>query len=172
MGMMKLTDEQRQLVADNHGLIYHILKQKNLSIDEYYDAAAIGLCKAASTFDESKSKFATYACIVMLNEIRMGFRQIKRQGRLMVVASLDDPVPGTDGAILADIIPSIDTPETCISALTIQDCVRTMGPKQRQVIELAMQGLRQHQIAEVVGISQPYVARLLKRAKQDIAKKF
>ena len=44
---IQLNDEQRKLVADNHNLIYQYLIDNNLPQDEYYDIAAIGLCKAA-----------------------------------------------------------------------------------------------------------------------------
>lgn len=49
-----MNDEQRKLVENNHNLIYAILHKYNLPIDEYYDVAAIGLCKAAITFDAEK----------------------------------------------------------------------------------------------------------------------
>ena len=51
---MKLNDEQRKLVADNHNLIYQYLIDNNLPQDEYYDIAAIGVCKAAMGYDASK----------------------------------------------------------------------------------------------------------------------
>ena len=42
-----LTQQQQQLVEDNHKLIYFYLYRNSLSVDEFYDVAAIGLCKAA-----------------------------------------------------------------------------------------------------------------------------
>ena len=69
-----ITEEQKKLAEENHNLIYRFLSKYNLSIDDYYDIAAIGLCKAAMTFDKSKSKFSTYAfkCMymIMLHEKR------------------------------------------------------------------------------------------------------
>ena len=44
-----LNEYQQKYAEQNHNLIYGILNDKNLSIDEYYDVAAIGLCKAAET---------------------------------------------------------------------------------------------------------------------------
>ena len=38
-----LTDEERDLVTNNHNLIYSYLNKYNLS-DDYYDLCAIGLC--------------------------------------------------------------------------------------------------------------------------------
>ena len=64
-----LTKEQKELVENNHKLIYYYIHKNGLSVDEYYDILAIGLCKAALNFDESKGiKFVTYAMFVMRNE--------------------------------------------------------------------------------------------------------
>ena len=49
-----LTKEQKELVENNHKLIYYYIHKNGLSLDEYYDILAIGLCKAALNFDESK----------------------------------------------------------------------------------------------------------------------
>ena len=46
-----LTKQQQQLVEDNHKLIYFYLYRNSLSVDEFYDVAAIGLCKAAITYN-------------------------------------------------------------------------------------------------------------------------
>ena len=42
-----LTKEQKELVENNHKLIYYYIHKNGLSVDEYYDILAIGLCKAA-----------------------------------------------------------------------------------------------------------------------------
>ena len=55
-----LTQQQQQLVEDNHKLIYFYLYRNSLSVDEFYDVAAIGLCKAAITYN-GQTKFSTYA---------------------------------------------------------------------------------------------------------------
>ena len=56
---IQLNDEQRKLVADNHNLIYQYLIDNNLPQDEYYDIAAIGLCKAALKYDTAKGACST-----------------------------------------------------------------------------------------------------------------
>ena len=43
---IKLTNDQRKLVEQNHNLIYAFLHTKNLNIEEWYDICAISLCKA------------------------------------------------------------------------------------------------------------------------------
>lgn len=66
---IQLNDEQRKLVADNHNLIYQYLIDNNLPQDEYYDIAAIGLCKAALKYDTSKGAFSTYVYKAIKNNI-------------------------------------------------------------------------------------------------------
>ena len=67
----RLTEEQKELVTKNHDLIYAYAHKKNISIDEYYDVLAIGLCKAAKTFDKNKGMFSTLAYRCMENELFM-----------------------------------------------------------------------------------------------------
>lgn len=42
---MKLSDEQRKLVENSHGLIFYTLKMKNLSFEQYYDIALLLFAK-------------------------------------------------------------------------------------------------------------------------------
>ena len=67
----KLTEEQRQLVADNHNLIYGFMKKSNLQSEEWYGIIAIGLIKAAMNYSaDSGAQFSTYAYRCMHNEYR------------------------------------------------------------------------------------------------------
>lgn len=64
-----MTDYQKQLVTDNHNLIYRFLQKEKLNMEDWYDLSAIGMCKAAKTFNEGTSKFSTYAFKCMFNEV-------------------------------------------------------------------------------------------------------
>ena len=72
---MKLNDEQRKLVADNHKLIYFYAHKHNVDVDEYYDLLALALCQAAYNYDKTKGAFSTIAIrtmeLKMLNEYRI-----------------------------------------------------------------------------------------------------
>lgn len=79
-----MTKEQEQLVTDNHNLIYFFLNKWGKILEysdmtDYYDICAIGLCKAAITYDSSKDvKFATYAAICIENAIKLELRNRKK----------------------------------------------------------------------------------------------
>ena len=55
---MKLTEEQRKLVEDNHWLIYWYAKYNNLNVEEFYHHLAMGLCRAAKGYNDKKGKFS------------------------------------------------------------------------------------------------------------------
>lgn len=64
-----MTEKQRKLVSDNHNLIYGFLHEYGFDREDFYDLAAIGLCKAAMKYDETKGVFSKFAYIHMLREI-------------------------------------------------------------------------------------------------------
>ena len=43
----------------------------HLDVEEWYDIAAIGLCKAANTYNNDKSEFSTYAYKCMYTTIEI-----------------------------------------------------------------------------------------------------
>ena len=65
-----LTDEERELVTNNHNLIYSYLNKFHLT-DDYYDLCAIGLCRAAHFYKPENGKFSVYAFVCMSNIINM-----------------------------------------------------------------------------------------------------
>ena len=65
-----LTDAQRQLATQWHGLIYSYADKHHINRYQWYDVLAIGLCHAAETFNTNLGyKFATYAYVCMGHEL-------------------------------------------------------------------------------------------------------
>lgn len=74
----ELPPDKGELVIGNLGLagsvakrFLHRGKQYGLEYDDLFQIAAIGLIKAAKTWDPERGKFSTHAVTVMQNEIRM-----------------------------------------------------------------------------------------------------
>ena len=69
-----MTEEQKLLVENNHNLIYFMIHKMNESVEEYYDLAAIALCKAAISYQSDNGSFSNYACRCIRNEILLDHR--------------------------------------------------------------------------------------------------
>lgn len=161
--MQALNDTQRKLVEDNHNLIYSYLKSHNLSlnaVEDWYGTAAIGLCKAALHFDESREKkFSTFAYLVMDNEVK----QIMRKNRkcAMATCSLDSSI-NDNGCYLSDIIPDERDFMTTIYLNDAIDIVqRGMSDRDKMIVRLIIEdGCSQRKVSERFRISQAQVSRI------------
>jgi RNA polymerase sigma factor (sigma-70 family) len=78
MGFMRqLDNKQRRLVEENIGLVGgvirdHVRDAHGIGVftrDDLFQIGCIGLCKAASAYKPGKTKFSTYAYILIRNEI-------------------------------------------------------------------------------------------------------
>lgn len=172
-----LNDAQRKLVEDNHNLIYSFLNSRHLSLDsveDWYGTAAIGLCKAALTFDESRgAKFATLAYICMDNEVRQVLR--KNRKNVTVVASLDDDIATAEGGcFLADVIPdSRDFYYPIYLNDAIEIASRSLNDRDKQIIDLIINhGLTHSAIAIKFGVAQPTVSRVYGKFLKKIREYF
>ena len=86
---------KEKLIEDNMKLVYFIVHKYYPAFGKNEDViqeGMVGLVKAADTWDESKSKFSTYACACILTEIRTYFKQ---QSKHQNVLSLDKVLPNS-----------------------------------------------------------------------------
>lgn len=167
-----ITEEQKKLAEENHNLIYRFLSKYNLSIDEYYDIAAIGLCKAAMTFDESKSKFSTYAfkCMymIMLHEKRKEkWQKAIPKDKLMYAQAEFENDNGSDTNSFFNLIPSdIDIERDVTLKDTIKKAFESLNERDRNVVRLLINGYKQREVVKIAGCSQPHISRIKKKFKQ------
>lgn len=97
--MEALRDELHPLVEANVGLAWAIAlrwKRSGLDIEDLAQAGAIGLVKAARSFDPERGSFSTHATWWIRSEIRRAAEKLtKHQG---IDEILDDPPSGRPGA--------------------------------------------------------------------------
>lgn len=148
--------------------------------DDLISIGTIGLIKAISTFDPSRtSKLSTYAARCIDNELLMMFRARRKRSREV---SLYEPI-GTDREgneiSLLDIIesPPVDVVDDCFKRDSISYLLRyirtVLSPKEYQVIccRYGLNGqepLTQREIAENLSISRSYVSRIEKNALRKL----
>lgn len=163
------------LITENHNLIYFCLNKWKMPIDEFYDVAAIGLCKAAQTYDSTRTKFSTYACTCIYNELKQTLRFERACMRVQQehCISLDNPVsnnPDTDVTVIDMLTTQDSTEVSVLSQLAIQNIFELLDNRDRLIITLRVLGYDQSEIAPYVGIHQASVSRKLAKIRKRLQK--
>ena len=174
------SDESAQartkLIEHNLRLVVYIARKfenTGVCVEDLISIGAIGLIKAVNTFDAAKKiKLATYASRCIENEILM---YLRRSCKLKLEVSLDEPlnvdwdgnelllsdILGTDADVIyRDIEDEVDR-ELLKLAMT------KLNSREKRIMELrfGLGGNREYtqkQVADMLGISQSYISRLVK----------
>ena len=85
--ILALTEQEQKIVSENMGLVGGVIKNhvRNISgvgiftYDDLFQIGCIGLCKAAKTGRSKKTRFSTYAYILIRNEIYMALEYAARR---------------------------------------------------------------------------------------------
>lgn len=171
------------LITRNLRLVSHIMKKyQNLDedIEDLISIGTIGLIKAVNSFDPGKkTKFATYACRCIENEVLMLLRNKKKFSK---DSSLYEPI-GTDREgneiHLYDLIESEE--DDAYSQVLLSQNIALLYKKLRSELSLREQyvlimryGLfnqkpkTQNEIASHLNISRSYVSRIEKSAIEKL----
>lgn len=170
-----MTKEQEQLVTDNHNLIYFFLNKWGKILEysdmtDYYDICAIGLCKAAITYDSSKDvKFATYAGVYIENEIKIELRNRKKYSA--PVYSLDMTFNNTsDGTGEIAFGENLTTGLSAYDEILPYQLDKVLNAREYKLVALILQDYTQIEIGNIIGISQAQVSKMFSKIKQKLLK--
>ena len=153
-----MTNKQARLVEENHNLIYGFLHKHKLS-EDFYGDAAIGLCKAAETFDETKnSSFSTYAYKCMFNECGI---QIRLNNRSVSTISFETPVMNGEDINLESMLPNGFSSEHMESISYMKWFVEKMCLLDLRILLYRLQGDSYRDVAKKVGYSSQSVKNRL-----------
>jgi len=154
---------KQQLIEDNVGLVYHIVNREYptyIGDEDLIQCGMLGLCKAAEKWDESKSKFSTFAIICIRSEIQMEFRKRARhQGILSLDYEVDDGEGGT--STFGDTIIGDED----VSYFDIGIDLTRLNEKERKTTELLLSGMSQFDVAKQVGVSTASVCRTVRKIR-------
>lgn len=172
--MVKITDEQKKLVEDNHNLIYSFLQKYHLTIDEYYGLAAIGLCKAGKTYNGEKSKFSTYAYKCMFTTIMCELRKNKQAKTIpeyqIVYYQAELENNEGDTASFMNYMPSKENVEdSVLSKVIFDEYTNKLKDRDKKIFSLFREGYKQKEIGKMLGCSQAQVSRVKKKLCEYLA---
>lgn len=173
-----MTDTQEKLIVDNYQLVHGFVHKYGQSFGHDYDEsvqiASLGLCYAALKYDETKSKFSTYAYKCMMGEFLKLDRLKKAKRRDFSTISIQTPiqnVKGEESGCLYDII-SYD--ELGFQEIDLKDQIEyamsRFSGKQLEIVKYFIENGRCNQktVAKLFGVSQSYISRVLSRFKKLI----
>lgn len=115
MAGARCDEARQQLVVDNQKLAYHMVKKfiarvgndmnRVGSLDDLHGIALLSLVKAAASpsYDPARSKFTTYACQSIWNDLSLALRRANAQ--VGTVSAVDD-----EGESFLDSLPDDRTP--------------------------------------------------------------
>ena len=170
-----MTDYQKQLVTDNHNLIYRFLQKEKLNMEDWYDLAAIGMCKAAKTFNEGTSKFSTYAFKCMFNEVYSEKKKELRQrtipqNEILYYNTEYENESGNKVEFIDKMQSDQNVENDCIHKVALRNAFNKMKEKHKPIISLFLQGYKQVEIMKIAGCSQPHVSRVMKKFVDEYAR--
>ena len=161
-----MTDEQRQLITDNHNLIFSFLQRYNLDEEDFYDVAAIGLCRAAMTYKADIAKFSTYAYRCMLTTVNNEFKGKNRVKRIPeeLIVSYNVECCAEDGDEISefiDIFPSdVDIEKEVLLLTQIKEYLNGLTDRERLIFQLIIDGYTMREIAKMMGCSHQNISRI------------
>lgn len=176
---------EKQLVLHNIRLVIYIQRTYDASLcdDDMTQMGIIGLIKAVKNFDiEKQSRFVSFASTCIRNEI---LAYLKKQKKLQNEFSLsfETEINNDNGDTYTyeDVLKSpIPTPEQEYIASEEQEIlaklIDTLQEPNKQIM-MAFYGFNgicytQQEISQMIGLSQSYISRIIKRSTNDIKSKY
>lgn len=155
--------------------MYSFLYKYNLDVEEWYDLASIGLCKAANTYNNDKSEFSTYAYKCMYTTIMMekrkenAMRIIPQDQIVYYENQVNESSKENDTSTFLNYIPSKhDVENETISTLSLENIENELAGNKRKVFVLLKEGYTQSEISKIIGISKQRISKI----KQEILEKY
>ena len=140
--------------------------------DSFIDFA---FAKALYAYKLGPTKFSSFYSTVLKNEIFMIKRKYDRRityvSNRNEVWSLDHDIYENNADTFEAITPDPTWEDILNSAelrIVMEGFLNKLTPKEKSILTKVQKGLSQHEIARQMGLSQPYVSRIIKRLRQEV----
>ena len=165
----RLTNEQKELVAENHNLIYGYAYKNGVLLDDYYDVLAIGLCKAAKHYDSSKGKFSTFAFKCMNNEMNMMFNNLYKKSIIPdAMVSSYGSLPYGD-----DFTETIQDSKSCNDIeynTMVNEILSLLTKKESVIFKYLLNDLTHNEIANILKCNRQNITYSINKIRKKVSK--
>lgn len=154
-------EEQNKLFDDNIGLVYYVISKKYPSRTRDEDFRQIGfmaLWRAVLTYNESISKFATYAIKCITNEYGKECRAESMMKRRI----------NNEAASYDTMFPDNYIGKSCPDVVFDIDLRKLLTEFQFKACMLRFHGYTQNEIADILGCTQTHISRTLAESMKKI----
>lgn len=162
----RLTEEQRELVNNNIGLVKKFIEKKRLKYDDWYDLMCIALCEAAITFNPEKGKFSTHAFWKMQQKLTNEATNMNRskRGNNDKPMRLDQTVRvENEDYTLAELVASEDNvEESAVLRKNMADMMKRLTKTEQIIAAELANGTTQKEIGVKMGLSQQSINAYIK----------
>lgn len=154
-----------ELYTANEGLVHYVLKTHypDKQFDEdFHQIGRLGLWKACLTYDRDASRFSTYACKCIRNEIVMELRALltkKRSSQNYIIVSLDQrtKAPGTENMSILDLIPG----DMNVDFIDIKGFWNSLTDREKDIVLCLIAEKTQAEMEKELGISHTTIWRTI-----------
>lgn len=149
-------------------------KRTSLKFDDCYQLCLYGLYKASKTFKEGKgAAFNTWAITHMNNAVKDELRKVQRRVPEVLMQNTNDGNTETTSKCLDDFgecDPAIERIEENVELSKITRYIKgLLTEREWEILWLvAVEDVKQEQIAAKYGFQQPHVSRIMKSIKRKV----
>ena len=169
--MTILTDQQRRMAEQNHGLIVSFIRKNRLDFDEYYGDLAETYCVAIASYDPSKGRLSTYVFVSLGNKLKNIYcsRSFEKTIPAELLVSLDEPVTAYGRTYThADIIcdHGVNVESEVQLRMAWEQMLKEFTPFEKELLNNIINRERtQRELAVIYGTSQTTYAKWEKAVK-------
>lgn len=151
--------DQQRLCEENINLVYSVIHKqwpRFIQDEDIVQVGMLGLCHAAELWDESKSKFSTYAWRCIANEIGKEFKRRKTNSQNISLET-----------VLTDYMKVEDTlvGDTDVDYADTQFIMDNLQPREREVFEQLQKGVAPKDITKMYGWSKQRTNNIVRKIK-------
>ena len=172
--MMVLTEKQRKLAEENHGLIISFIRRNHLNFEEVYGDLAETYCLAIALYNESISKLSTYIFASLENKMKNTYR-MKAFAKTIpteLIVSMDAPISTVEGSsTYAELIPDrgMSVESEVQYRMGWEQIFKEFTPFELEILNnLIFKDHKQEFLAEKHGISQSAISRWERAIKEKV----